>query len=386
MPYPAPPAPRIAYHRDGSIAMALNGSGLGSGQTPMASGSALAAMNSDGLQNAFFANWHRFRDDRGQLGSNNYWGGDTGVGRNNTVLADLAQRPAVVVIFPRPMRLRGLFLHTLGWFDWSFGLGGWSAGAVTNPVIVETSTDTTNGIDGTWIQVYDLATDGYMCQPSSTGGVNDPPSPSPGNLVGTTAFGVTRMTGDLVSSARVSGDSGGVGWRSLFGAGTTNVRAVRLSVTQFAPVESVSTDGTVNLAGIAVKLHLYGYPEDGYDPHRLEIVSEGGGDFSTAIQDVKWGDSVIVPFQVSNLSETLTATGVTVSLDLPNPNVSTAFSNFDYTLSGDGINWQFPEVFVGDLGPSSSSDVLYARFIVPQSNLLGPWSPSISAEAEEWIA
>lgn len=200
---------------------------------------------------------------------------------------------------------------------------------------IETSTNTTNGVDGTW--------------------------------------SVVRAYGDALNSSAVSPDyRSGITSATVFG-----IRAVRVRVT--------SGNGGSGLFA----LHLYGEPIPGANPNRLEVWHPTL-DQRTIPSHFDWGDSprsssADKSFRIKNLSSVQTANSIRIAQEiLTDAAVGQPSVVGQHTLSADGGGTFLPQVNIGTLAPGTISSVVTVRRNTPSNAQLGVWAPRIFAEANSW--
>ncbi len=219
----------------------------------------------------------------------------------------------LIFIFPEPRTITGYFLNI--------------AGAGPPNGIIQTSDDTTTGLDGTWT----TQTNSYSFISNS--------STSP--------------------TYRTSIEP--VDWQ--------DITAVR-----------VATHNWGNHA-----IHFYGYIADTESPDRLRVVDTSDDDIAAQLDfgNIPQRSSVTKQFKVINNSTTQTADNITVSV------AATAHSDASPTLVGqyqvstDNVAFA-NSVNIGDLGPEESSGTLYLRNAVADTAQLGLWTARITASAAEW--
>lgn len=360
--FPTPPAARIPYDLDGTAVVV--GPGFSSDWTPFnMSPAGVAAMNSDHSSTAFVVNWRS-----ASMGTGYYNVNSTGV----TPLT-VDPLPWVCLLFPRPMELNAVFVHILPAAE-GYYISPYMDIGEFQPFLLQTSSDSTNGIDGTWHTVLDVNS------PQTSMGYGNYPA-----AVLVSAPGVTNGlpgVGPVVNeNYRRAGGAGKTGWQLLTGSGLRNVVAVRMLVDR-TPAGMYDNNG-LRFSGMLCKLHLYGAPELDYDPHRLEIQSSVGIRSDLDFGDVPQDSSSIKTFSVVNLSDALTATGVSVLVDVTNPVPPLTGTVADTELSLDGTLWA-TSVDLPDLAPLSRSQDIWIRVSTPSTSLLGNWAPRLIARAEEW--
>lgn len=195
---------------------------------------------------------------------------------------------------------------------------------------VETSTDTTNGYDGTWTTLS-----------------------SPG----TTSLVTTKPA-----------------YRSVSSSTALAKRAIRFSQTDVS-------FGDVKIRGV----HLYGEPAPGENPNRLALWHPTLDQRVTPAY-FDWGNvprssSADRLFRVKNLSSTMTATSVRVAMESltdASPSVPG-----QHSVSSDGSTF-LAQVNIGSLSPGAISAPLTFRRITPSNAVLSLWSFRLFAESTVW--
>jgi hypothetical protein len=274
--YPDVPGHRIAYDRDGSVAVSTTGA------TPTSlTDTEIANLNMEGAVGHVNTSW----DTKG-LG----------------------------VIFPVPYDIVGAaILYAAGANDW-------------NVVDVQTSVNTTNLVDGTW---------------------------------------VVRGTGNTPWKA--------ANWRE-------NIASVSWSGIKAVKYHCNSSGSNTRRANI----HLYGTPSAGYLTNRLVFWHPtDSAHIGPAYFD--WGDTprnaeVTKTFRIGNPSAD-TANGVTLTrealTDGDPANVN------QYTFSLDGITWS-SSLNIGNLAPGAVSPVVTVRRQVPSNAPLSLWAVRLVASATSY--
>lgn len=289
--YPDVPAPRMAYDRDGSIGFWHFNS------TPTV------------LTDPQMANMN---DEVFDAVTNPGGSGDPG------------ETPYVGIIFPELRDIAAV---------------GFVQGSNGNTTIVETSGDTTNGLDGTWTEQIDDM-DNY---PTAGAFRPDPP--------------YYRTTMVLLSVA-----------------GVKAIRFVRSNL-----------GGDKSIHG----MHLYGDITAGETPDRLRLwhptldqalddtaVSPDGAYFDWGnVQQTTTQDRM---FRIKNNSATLTATDITLSTEALTP---AAVPDAHTINSGSGFG---ATANIASLAPGVISSVCTLRRTTPSNATLGPWAVRIIAEADSW--
>jgi len=225
----------------------------------------------------------------------------------------------VVAIFPE---LRDVD----GWFIGIDPLGAMAAS-------VETSKDTTNGLDGTWTT---LATD---ARPHSG-------APKPG-------------------------------YRSAIrGATALAVRAIRFTLTAGG-----SQGGRYRVH----TLHIYGEPAPGENLDRLELwhptLDEKAGPTLFDWGNVPRGSSDDRPFRVKNLSATKTARQTRVAMEVAT-DAAPSVPGW-HLLSYNGGTF-LAQVNIGDLAPGAISAPVVLRRVTPTNAALSLWTFRVFAESTDW--
>jgi hypothetical protein len=285
--YPDVPGPRMAYHRDGSAGFFLS------------EGNVISVLTAGNLQTI-----NDESDSSYQL-----WPAVSGAGGTATRY--------VGMIFPELRDIVGYFYAGTAPSVW----GG------SSPV-VQTSPDSTTGLDGTWTTAVATTVAGTTVPDYRTGIV-------PLSLTGKKAIRVGR------------------GW---------------------------SASGPVNI----YSFHVYGKPVSG--AVRYLMFTDTGGtevlgphfDFG---DDPRGGAVEVKTFKVKNGHGSLTANTVTVSTSTLTDK-SPSFAD-DYTLSLDGVTYT-ASIAVGTLAPGASSGTLYVKRTTPIGATLGIEAPLFSAVAASW--
>jgi hypothetical protein len=282
--YPDAPAPRMAYDLDGTVGFTLSGS------TP-------SVMSQTTLNN-------------GNLDNSGVW------------LTDSANYTRIGLIFPQ---LRDVV--------------GFVALIRNETINFETSTNTTNGSDGTW---------------SSAG------SYASGSLVDIIGYKDRLRTVQTVN------------W--------TGIKAVRF-------FHSGSTFGNVDDAG---RFHLYGNIVSGETVDRLRIwhptLDEPLDDNTSADAshldwaDVVRGTTADKTFRVKNNSATLTANSVNITTNVLHEASPTIASQITYSSGGSFAS----SVNLGNLAPGAISSLVTVRRNTPTNAQLSVWWWRTQASAGSW--
>jgi hypothetical protein len=221
-----------------------------------------------------------------------------------------------VIIFPELRDLDGFFVQHTGSY------------AVQNMMV---SSDTTNGVDGTWVVVNEA--------PFGYNGLVKP----------------NYRT--LISSSTVL-DIKGLKFQAGFGG--------------------LSSVGNIQ------SIHLYGEPSPGANPDRLEIwhptlderVPPAWFDWG----DAPRGSSADIAFRVKNLSPSLTAHSIRVFMDVLTDAVPSVPAQHLISQGGSYLAQQN----IGTLTPGAISAPLTARRITPSNAVLSLWDFRILADTVDW--
>jgi hypothetical protein len=281
--YPDVPAPRMAYDRDGSVgALVTTGGGIS-----LLSGGQLATINDE---------------DSDELG----WTPAT---------------TALCIIFPE---LRDVAAYVCAHNS--------SDGTV--PGLVDTSINTTNGFDGTWVSR------GTWVRTSIGTGLR-------------TAINTISWTG--VKAVRFHGSGGNFG-------GSNHTQA----------------------------LHLFGSITAGQNPDRLRMwhpTLDEPLDDSTSADGAffDWGDiqrntTSDKTFRIKNNSATLTANSIVISQETLSDTSPTVNSQFTFSDGGAFA----ASIDIGNLAPGALSPVITKRFARPSNAILSLWTSRTIANPTSW--
>lgn len=380
MPYPTPPGERIAYDLDGTVGIISRHAGEDFSPVVLAR-AGLRGLNSDKTTGLYIT-----RD---------YW--NIYSTSTSSTIYPLTTTPEVLaLIFPTPMRIRGIFVSLLVSASRRSGLPASDFRRMLPlDVDVETSIDTTNGIDGTWTPVitfpYGLAgasTGGWI---QATPGAEQSPNPAgtrawarlnPGDSSGNILWPAT----DRIHKQNGEEESTG-GWRAVAGAATRDVKAIRISPRYWRPYSDwnwPTGDSNGSFWAALAQLHLYGEPDTNATDTRLAFVTADGSaikDFG--LGDIKQGSQHTQTFKIRNLSETQTADAIEISAVASSPEGTPAPHSF-VEFSTNGTIYS-STLSLSSIAPESDSATLYVRFTAPASGTLANWAPRILAEVGEWV-
>ena len=272
------PATRLAYDRDGSIGIMATAAGAITALT----NTDLRALNDEGEGSPIFNSQSR-----------------------------------IAIVFSEPWDLAAVFV----------ALSGGSP-------IIETSKDTTTGIDGTW-------------------------------TVQATAASYTR---DVRPQYRIASNL----VTMISGSTSQQIRGIRLSF---------GSNTTLSVRAI----HVYGDLSSTATQHRLDF-RQVGTDAQVGPTYFDWGNvprvsSADKTFRVKNLSSTKTANGVQVYPEALTPGVPSVPGML--LLSTDGTTF-LPSISLGDMAPGAISGTLTVRRVVPSNAQVSVWSARLVADADSW--
>lgn len=221
----------------------------------------------------------------------------------------------ICFIFPEPRDITGYFFST-----WSNAPAGGR--------LVQTSSDTTNGQDGTWTT-----------------------QANPYVYINSESLPLAPYTRTNIQA---------VSW--------DNVRAVRVAIHH-----------------VTVAFHFYGTIATSESPDRLRIVDLSDDDITAQLDlgNITQRSSVTRQFKVINNSTTQTASNITVSLDTNMNSDATPSIIGQCQISTDNIAFA-NAVNIGSLAPGTSSGPMYIRMNAAANAQLGPWSAKIIARAVSW--
>lgn len=291
--YPDVPGQRMAWDIDGSVGIAVKRS---NGQGTSLSQAEMTAMNEETTTSVV----------------SGFVGGPG-------IRAELQDASYFGVVFPQARDLKGVFARVTD----------------TMTCTLQVSTNSTNLIDGTWVNL---------------------------------GSAINRQWGG-------SGGSVSPYYRTQIEAAANNgIRAVRVALTSGSNV-------------FVQAFHLYGSISSGETPDRLALwhptldqplsASPAHLDFG----DMQRGQTVTKQFRIKNLSPDLTASTVAVSLAAPTDADPSLLSQF--MLSEDGSTYS-AELTLPSIGPQSISAPLWVRSAVPADGQLGVWALRLTAAPANW--
>jgi hypothetical protein len=220
----------------------------------------------------------------------------------------------VALVFPELRDIAGYFLSV-------------PSVAPTGGKIIQTSSDTTNGQDGTWTTVA-----------NPHGGIN-------GNSIALSPAYRTEIKT--------------VEW--------TSVRAIRFTVTN-----------------VFWACHLYGTISTSLSTERLRVTDISDNDIVAQLDmgNIPQRTSATKQLKISNLSATQTANNITVSINTQVNSDSSPSLIGQYQLSTDNIAFA-NAVNIGNLAPGASTNI-YMKASIAANAQLGPWAARIIAHPVSW--
>lgn len=276
------PASRLAYDRDGSIGVGITGAGVPT-QLTLAQ---LQGFNSE----------------------------------SETGTAPTTSAARVAIVFPIPMDAKAVFL---------------SLASSTPLVSIETSKDTTTGVDGTWTTQIAAASQLRDVKPNYR-----------------TASAVHTLPG---------------------GAPNQGIRGVRISA---------ATSVLPNIRA----LHIYADPSPSATPDRI-AAWDPSANSPLAPTAFDWGNvprssSANRSFRIKNLSDNLTAEDIEVYVEALTPGVPSVAGM--HTISDNGGATFLTSITIPSLAPGEISDVLILRRVVPANAQVSVWSARVAADVTTW--
>ncbi len=238
---------------------------------------------------------------------------------NENADAYTANAGSMAIIFPELRDLAGYFMQNNDNSNRGAD-GGWTS--------IQVSADTTNGVDGTWTTIAS----------SVLTGQNNPYSPNyRTNITATTQTGIKAIKGNMYNG------------------------------------------------GTVTTIHLYGSPSAGQNPNRLALWDPTLDQALTGAYfdwgDVPQGSSATITFRVKNLSTTLTANSVQLSLNALSDTSPTLVSQ--HSLSSDGVTFA-STASAGTLAPGTISGVMTLKRTLSSTATLSLWVLRVLAVAGSW--
>ncbi len=355
MPFKMPPGLRIPYDVDGTIGILKQGTSLGGN---------LYDMHPDGLKalNGLTGLGMRVTSDYWASVGNgeDYYTAYSGSGSGENGMA-------VTLIFPTPTRLRGLF--------YSYAGGAYATNRQNDGVLLQTSKNSTNAVDGDWSPVVQLRSVEIPTLPVSGSGQSGKDAIT-GATVNSGSYERYKEIRPYYRSLRAED---GVGIYDLSGAEYRNVKAIRIFPTLYVfPVPAAGW----------LYLHLYGEPDtealgsDHLQAWRADQDMRLGG-ATLSWGDVPLGSSSDKAFRLKNQSSSSTANDISIyaSSDLFAPSPLPA-SQFVFSIDG-GTTWA-TTVTMGAIGPGTISPEILIRRVTTLDAPLGSWSPKVRFDVGSW--
>jgi hypothetical protein len=235
---------------------------------------------------------------------------------------------------------------------------------------VEFSSDSTNGVDGTFTTIQPLQFVRTQIDISHETGYSV--------YDGMTGFGHGIPLNDVYRRPD-SGGSAGRGVKTVGGSSARNVRVVRLSM---YVVDSNRKPEA------ALHLHLYGTPDTNATKEHLRFW-KSSTDIEVSPGELDWGDVPLSStadksFRVKNNSDTKGASSILLravaaaSSTTPAPHTMFLFS------MDAGVTW-LSELTIAALSPQAISSEILFRRVVPSNAELSNWAPRLTTEVGEWI-
>lgn len=292
MPYATPPGLRMAYHRDGTV---VNDIDTANGITTLSSGQMQELNDEDNGTYSWLS------------------GSFTGTER-------------LAFIFPELRDVVGYFVSMA------------TTGTSTVIRALEYSVDTTNGVDGTWVNI-------------ANPWVNAGSVPNP----------AYRTSIQAISALGVKG--------------------IRFSIDR----NNVST-------AVIGALHLYGNISAGQTPDRLRIwrpTDHGTPDAEISAGHLDWSDSAQASsatkkFRVKNNSATLTANNIIISNQVLTDGSPSIGDDFLYKWATDPDSAYATTLNIGNLAPGAISADIVVRRTTPSGAQLGAFAVVMAATATSW--
>lgn len=150
-------------------------------------------------------------------------------------------------------------------------------------------------------------------------------------------------------------------------------------------IRSIRFTGNVNNSPFNMAVHLYGEISPAQNPNRL-VLWHPTLDQRVTPSFFDWGDvprssSADKTFRVKNLSATLSANSIRVAQDVLTD--TTPSVPGQHTLSTDGTTF-LAQVNVGTLAPGAISAITTLRRVTPSNAVLSLWAHRVFAEANSW--
>lgn len=283
----------------------------------------------------------------------------------------------IAVMFPRPRNISAYFSAAWNLHSYTSFWTGYTISGVL-PLEVQVSSDSTNGLDGTWTTVASRAHDDWRFGWQETWrGIKE--FDEDGYPFTSEALGGTD-THDLYMPANApyaADGPGGLGWAPIDHPAAQNVTAVRLLFPVRPPTIEDERPGSDFRYAISI-LHLYGSYSD--TTERLAFATPGGGELTASWGDVAIGETRIRPFRVRNHGAQIARDVNVTNQHTYRGNTNTASWAIWYSL--DQKTW-FPSLELGDIPAGGLSVLAYAR-MRPVPGTVGLRFARMHATAQEW--
>lgn len=358
MAYPSPPGERLAYDLDGTKGFISRNYAADSSLLELSPG-ALAGLNSD--------------VSSGLWVPSGYW--EISGSRQTGVLYTTPQ--FLALLFPSATRIRGVF-HGNSYVR--SGTSGGTQYSTASQLLAEiqTSTDTTNGQDGSWTTIYTTSGPPRASVSSGVPGYAKSLSPTGEAVDGTVAVGVGAWH-------RYNDQVDPYGWHEVAGAATRNVKGIRFLYSAYPKDWSNSSGDGSQYSGVLSYLHIYGEPDTDASTARLEFVdaTDETSAENLAWNDIHYGQVLTKTFKIRNLSPDKEAHSVELSFIASSPSTTPSpHTAMEFSLNGSIYS---STLSLSSIPPDSASDTIYVRLTVPSSGIIGSWEPRMLADVGEWI-
>lgn len=158
----------------------------------------------------------------------------------------------------------------------------------------------------------------------------------------------------------------------------TNITAT--SQTNVRGIRSYSATG-----GNVAAFHVYGSPSSGQNPDRLVLwhptLDQAAGGAYLDWGNVPQNTTADRQFRIKNISSSLTANNITLSLDALSDATPTNVSQ--HVLSSDGVTFS-ATLPIGNIAPNTISPVYTLRRVTAANAALSIWALRFNADATSW--
>lgn len=363
MTFPTPPAPRIAYDESGAIGFFSNHND-GSGMREV-SQDFLRMLNSDGPNLAVIENIN--------------WSAWPNPANATEIVSD----GILAVRLPVAHQIKGIAsAMAVASISGEYGIRRLIS------YFIEASIDSTNGVDGTWVQLYNQNGSEDFSWGSNYLLSNLLPNElgpfvastmEPGSVTSPMNF----WSWNVWPERRKSQFSDGLGWHEISAGAGQSFQWVRFRTYGYGPVIGTTSWATWARARIISKLHLYGIRDTPVGVNLLDFVDTSGAkkDFFD-FGDIHENQTLTQNFKIKNPSAEA-ANGIQVSILPENPSTTTPAPDSWCQLSIDGGATWDSAVSIASLAPGASSATITLR-VITQAGIYGPWSPRLKATVGSW--